>query len=330
MDLEGTITYSNPPVKDILGYAPEELIGKKGVVFMHPDDRREVEQALPELITAKQGWTGLVLRWRHKNGTYRYLESNGVPIIDSGGALVGYRGADRDITERQRAKQARMQLQLRLVTVQEEERHRLSRELHDQMGQSIAALMLGLKSLSDSGQVQSSATDRLHHLQQLANQLAQQVHTLATDLRPTALDDLGLNTALSNYVEDWSERCNITADFHTSGLVTKRLPPHLETTIYRIVQEALTNILRHADARNVSIIIERRGDRLLVIIEDDGCGFNVDEMINTPIRERRLGLLGMQERISLVGGSLNIEATPGSGTTLYVRIPTSCEEKGGF
>jgi PAS domain S-box-containing protein len=330
MAVDGRLTYSNPAVKDILGYAPEELVGHRNLLFMHEDDRSGVAEMLPEFIAAKRGWTGLVLRWRHKNGGYRHLESNAVPILDSIGVLVGYRGADRDITERQRAKQARMQLQLRLVTVQEEERHRLSRELHDQMGQSIAALMLGLKSLSDSGQFQSSASDRLQHLQDLANQLAQQVHTLATDLRPTALDDLGLNTALLNYVEEWSERSNITPDFHSSGLVQKRLPVHLETTVYRIVQEALTNVLKHSRARNVSIIIERRGDFVLTIIEDNGCGFDAEEMINTPVRERRLGLLGMQERVALVGGALNIESTPGTGTTLYVRIPTSCQEKDAF
>jgi PAS domain S-box-containing protein len=327
MDLGGTLTYSNPAIKEILGYLPDELVGHSNLLLIHEDDRTGVLEMLPEFIKAKRGWTGVVIRRHHKNGGYRYLESNAVPVLDSGGTLVGYRGADRDITERQRAKQARMQLQLRLVTLQEEERHRLSRELHDQMGQTIAALMLSLKSLSDSGDFDSPANGQLQQLQELANHLAQQVHTLATDLRPTALDDLGLNTALSNYVEEWSARSKITADFHSRGLVKERLLPHLETTIYRIVQEALTNILRHSKALNVSIIIEHREKRALAIIEDNGCGFDVEHMINTPVKDRRLGLLGMQERVALVGGTLNIESTPGIGTTLYVRIPTSCAEK---
>jgi PAS domain S-box-containing protein len=327
IDLECILTYSNPAIRDILGYLPDELVGHSSLPLIHKEDRERVSEMLPEFIKAKRGWAGLVIRWQHKNGGYRYLESNAVPILDSGGTLVGYRGADRDITERQRAKQARMQLQLRLVTVQEEERHRLSRELHDQMGQTIAALMLSLKSLSDSGDFDSPANGRLQQLQGLANHLAQQVHTLATDLRPTALDDLGLNTALSNYIEEWSARSNIAADFHSRGLEKERLPPHLETTIYRIVQEALTNVLKHSKGLNVSIIIEHRENRVLAIIEDNGCGFDVDHMINTPVKERRLGLLGMQERVALVGGTLNMESTPGIGTALYVRIPTSCAEK---
>ena len=326
MNLAGELTYSNPAIEQILGYRPEEILGKKSAMLMSSEDSAGFEEMLPQFIAAKRGWTGLVRRWRHDNGSNRHLESNAVPILDCRGELIGYRGADRDITERERAKRARLQLQLRLVTVQEEERHRLSRELHDQMGQTIAALLLGLKSLTDSGQFEMATGPRLRHLQDLTNQLAHKVHSIATDLRPTALDDLGLNSALSNYVDDWSEQTKIATGFHSSGLVKRRLPPHLETTIYRIVQEALTNILKHAQAQNVSIIVEYRKKSLMTIIEDDGRGFDVEAMLNTPAKERRLGLLGMQERIALVGGSLQIESTPSLGTTIYVRIPITCQD----
>jgi signal transduction histidine kinase len=140
---------------------------------------------------------------------------------------------------------------------------------------------------------------------------------------------LGLHTALSNYVEEWSERSRITADFHSSGLSKQRLPPHLETTVYRIVQEALTNVLKHAKAQNVSIIVEHRDKRVLAIVEDDGCGFDAEEMMNKPAKERRLGLLGMQERVALVGGALNIESTSGAGASVYVRIPIQGHENEG-
>jgi len=247
-------------------------------------------------------------------------------LWDIHGMLLGFRGTDRDITERELAKTARMQLQLRLVTVQEEERRRIARELHDQMGQSLAALMLGLKSLL-SNDVRSPIRNQIERLHDLANDLAKDVHHLALDLRPTSLDDLGLLVAISNYVEDWSSRWKIRADFHSRGLDGKRLPSHLETTVYRIVQEALTNIVRHAQAQNISVILELREDRLLAIIEDDGCGFDVEAMMNTPIRERRLGFLGMQERVALVNGTLNIESTPDLGTTVYLRIALSNDKE---
>jgi len=326
MDRSRRLTYSNPAAEVVLGYSAEEVVGQQIAGLIHEADRQKIEPKLPDLIRQKRGWTALVLRWRHKNGTYRYLETNAAPILDPDGEVIGYRGTNRDITERQQAKISRMELQLRLVTVQEEERHRLSRELHDQMGQSLAALMLGLKSLKDSGSCHESAKDRLKQLQELTNQLAQQVHEIAMDLRPTALNDLGLHTAVSNYLDEWSRRCKVGADFHSSGLTKQRLPTHVETTIYRFVQEALTNILKHAKARNVSVILSYRVNGVQAIVEDDGSGFDVEAMIRLPVSERRLGLLGMEERVSLVGGRFTVESTPGVGTTLFVSIPTNRQE----
>lgn len=322
MDRTRRLTYSNPAVEVVLGYRADEVLGQQSTALIHEADRQKIEAKLPDLIRKKRGWTAMVLRWRHKNGTYRYLETNAAPILDRNGEVMGYRGTNRDITERQQAKISRMELLLRLVTVQEEERHRLSRELHDQMGQSVAALMLGLKSLRDSGSCQESATDRLKQLQELTNQLAQQVHEIAMDLRPTALNDLGLHTAVSNHLEEWSRRCKIRADFHSIGLTQERLSTHVETTIYRFVQEALTNILKHAKARNVSVVLSHRSTGVQAIVEDDGSGFDVEAMIKLPVSERRLGLLGMQERVALVGGRFTVESSAGVGTTLFVCIPT--------
>lgn len=228
--------------------------------------------------------------------------------------------------ERQRAKDARRQLQLSLVTLQEEERHRLARQLHDQVSQSLSALMLGLKSFENRVKSEPTMIALLQKLQRLSSQLAQEVSTLARDLRPVALDDLGLHAALSNYVDDWSERSGVTANLR--GVAQGRLPRHIETTVYRIVQEGLTNVLKHAYARQVSVIVECRDDIALLIIEDDGCGFDSDTIAATPVRERKLGLLGMQERAALVGGTLHIESILTRGTTLYVRIPvTKCGQE---
>jgi len=230
-DTEGVCTYSNPAVEFILGYKPEELVSKNNLCLVHEEDRATLERLLVEGRVQKRGWSSVVLRWQHRDRGFRWLESYAVPIISASGELLGHRGTDRDITERERTQKARMQLELRLITVQEDERHRIARELHDQTGQSLAALMLGLKSLSNSDQLQGSAYARLKQLHDLANDLARDVHHLALDLRPTALDDLGLQIALSNYVEDWSERWKISADCHTHGLEKQRLSSTIETTI---------------------------------------------------------------------------------------------------
>jgi len=234
-----------------------------------------------------------------------------------------------EIIRHKESETARVQLLRRLVNAQEEERRRISRELHDQTGQHLAALLLGLKTLNSSaGNGRASLHKGLLQLQELTERLVEETHHLAWELRPAALDDLGLEMAISNYVEKWSERSSIALDFH-SGLDKCRLPPPVETAAYRIVQEALTNVLKHAHANRVSVMLEYRHDELLVIVEDNGRGFHPE--VPFTVKERGgLGLVGIQERAALVGGKLNIESEPGSGTTLAIRIPApaSSQQKG--
>jgi signal transduction histidine kinase len=138
------------------------------------------------------------------------------------------------------------------------------------------------------------------------------------ELRPTALDDLGLRAALANYVQDWSHRVGVRADLHTTGLSADRLTSEVETTLYRIAQEALTNVAKHAHADSVDVILERRGDHVSLIIEDDGVGF---ERGGTEAPLAGFGLLGMQERAALVGATVQVESAAGEGTTVIVRMP---------
>jgi two-component system CheB/CheR fusion protein len=229
--------------------------------------------------------------------------------------------------ERARSEQAREQLLQQLVTAQEEERRHIARELHDQMGQDITALILGLKVLQGNSAIGDSTAERIAQLQAMAVQIGNEVRSLAVQLRPSVLDDLGLALALNNYVEQWSARAHVAVDLHSSGLDGKRLPLAVETTIYRLVQESLNNVLKHARAAEVSVIIERHADEVRLIVEDDGAGFNVPPLPTppTPVIKPdvvpQLGLIGMQERVVLLGGSLAIESAPGSGTTIFARIP---------
>ena len=231
-------------------------------------------------------------------------------------------GALRDeIVERERLEAGRQELMRQLVRAQEEERRRISRELHDEIGQYLTALMLGLKSL-EAATREPEHMQTLKSLQAITGRVGQEIHELALQLRPTALDDLGLLRTLANYVAEWSARTGIAADFHSAGWIGERLPSHIESTIYRIVQEALTNIVKHANARQVSVIIERRADKADVIIEDDGRGFPVEVWARRDA-PNQLGLLGMKERAALVGGQCNVESSVGKGTTVFVRIPVT-------
>jgi signal transduction histidine kinase len=153
-------------------------------------------------------------------------------------------------------------------------------------------------------------------------------HRLAWELRPPALGDLGLEMALQRYTVEWSEVSVIPVDFHTHGFDEQRLAPELETVLYRVTQEALTNIARHAQARQVSLLLECRADLVSLIIEDDGRGFDPQAAIEHRSASDRLGLLGMEERVKLAGGTVTIESSPGTGTTVYVRLPRRNENPG--
>lgn len=319
---DGRFLSANPALARMFGYdSAEQLINDRKNIerehYVDPERRRTFKKLIEENGVV---W-GFELQASRKDGSMIWTSENVQAVRDESGKLLYYEGIVEDITRRKEVEAERLELQRRLVRAQEDEQRRISRELHDQLGQSLVALLLGLKSLKDT--VQSKpAKGKIQRLQDMTSRIADEMHGLIRELRPTALDDLGLYTALSNYIEEWSQRSNIAADFHSNGLLNQRLESQLESTIYRIVQEALNNVMKHADAQSVSVILEKRANRVSVIVEDDGIGFDVEELLTTPARNRRFGLLGMQERVMLVGGSLNIESTPGVGTTVLVHIDT--------
>ena len=222
-----------------------------------------------------------------------------------------------EINKHRLAQKARQELQTRLLNAQEEERSRISRELHDEVGQQITALMLALKALESAAPAEQTPA-KLRELRATAEQVGREIHQLAQELRPVALDELGLSRALSGYLDAWAERSGINVDFVSAGIDEPRLPSALETTLYRVVQEAMNNIYKHAAAKGVSVSIERRGDSVVGIVEDDGSGFESDLQNRDPAR---LGIAGMNERAATVGGTLTIESSAGGGTTVRIQIP---------
>jgi PAS domain S-box-containing protein len=208
-----------------------------------------------------------------------------------------------------------------LATTEEEQRRRISRELHDQLGQHCASLIIGLTALQAGLPEGSGTVSQLERLVQLASRIDDDLHRIALELRPTALDDVGLHDTLLNLAEEWGERSRVEVDFSSQGLDHRHLPPEVETAVFRIVQEALTNVQKHAAARRVGLILRLRGDGLVVIVEDDGAGFDPEGVVEAAEAAGRLGMRGMRERAALVVGDLEVESAPGEGTTIFVRIP---------
>lgn len=213
--------------------------------------------------------------------------------------------------------QIRAQLLEKAITAQEDERKRIARELHDETSQLLTSLVVGLKvleGLNDPAQIRAQVAE----LRELAAGTLHSVHGLALELRPSVLDDLGLVAAVQRHVAAQARKHGLEVDFHTAGLDGMRLPPGTETAVYRIIQEALANVVRHSRASGASLVLERRREALVAIVEDNGRGFEVDSLL---AREQSLGLHGMRERSFLVGGKLTIESSPGGGTTVFVEVP---------
>jgi signal transduction histidine kinase len=202
----------------------------------------------------------------------------------------------------------------RVVAGQELERRRLARELHDETGQALTSILLGLRAVEETASG-DGAKKSIGDVRELVVTTLQDVRKLAVQLRPKALDDFGLVAALERLAQTFAEGTGISVDLETQ-LHGERLPEELETTLYRIVQEALTNVVKHAEAQNVSVLLVRRENSVTLVVEDDGQGFDP-----SATREGALGLLGMQERIELHDGKMTIEVSPQRGTTLVVEMP---------
>lgn len=231
----------------------------------------------------------------------------------------------REIAERRAAEQRVRELLGRHVQAIEDERSRISRELHDTLGQHLAALGIGLKMIDDLPGRPAAAHERLQQLREVLDRLEDQIDRLSFELRPPALDELGLEAALRSFVDGWSHDSGVEVDLHTHGLRTGRLASVVETTVYRVVQEALVNVRKHAGATRVGVIVERRLDELRTVVEDDGRGF--DPAAVAPSGGRHWGLRSMAERALLVAGQLQVESSEGAGTTVYLSIPVPAGEQ---
>ena len=206
-----------------------------------------------------------------------------------------------------------------IIQAQEQERQRIARELHDETSQVLTSLLISLTLLEETVETQE-ARERIADTRALAHSTLRAIRNLSIDLRPSALDDLGLLPALRWYVKEYQKKCSIDVKFHATGF-KERLPAEMETALYRIVQECLTNTAKHANANRVTITLKEETDMVYARITDDGVGFDYEALLKTPGQERGLGLAGMNERAVLLDGTLNIHSTSGQGTIIEVSIP---------
>lgn len=319
---DGRLLACNPAFASMFGFDSVEHALNAGLEVLFSD--RAVWESLVQTLRTCETLQNHELTLRRLHGDSSIVLARLVGQFNRQGHLIAIQGYFQDVTSHRRAEREHRRLSLRLAAVQESERARFSRELHDQIGQEVTGLQLHLQSLVNDPAVGTSTRQQLVRLTGLAAQLTRSVHQIAWELRPSVLDDLGLNKALERYTADWSERSGVLVDYQSSGFTTGWTTDSMvEISIYRIAQEALHNVWNHAQAGHASVLLQQRQNEVRLIVEDNGRGFEVETVMLTLIEQGKLGLLGMRERASLVGGNLHIESTPGQGTAVFFTVSLS-------
>jgi two-component system, chemotaxis family, CheB/CheR fusion protein len=364
LDAGGHIEMWNSGAEHTFGYTAAEVMGQYIDIIFTPEDRRR-QTPLAEMETAREKGRAADERWHiKKDGTRFYVSGVLTPLHDHKGVVTGYVKIARDLTQQRRTEEElrrindelevrvrertfelaraneslrdeiseriqterdRVRLLRQIVRAQEDERRRIARDIHDQVGQQMTALRLNLAAIDQGYGGDGEIREKLNQTKAIAERLDADVDFLAWELRPAALDDIGVAEAMDSFVRQWSRYSGVEAQFHTTGLDRERLSPETETNLYRIMQEALNNTMKYAQASRVDVLLERRDSQVVLIVEDNGAGFNPNAEIGDE-DHKGMGLVGMRERAALVGGTLQIESRPKKGTTIFVRVPAMFSE----
>ncbi len=317
--LDGTIVSWNSGAAKVYGYLAEEVIGRS-VNLLIPPERRDELPRIMEILRRGESIKNYETTRRTKGGNVIDVSLTISPIRDSLQNLVGAATIARDITSSKQAEKGLKTFSRRLIEAQEAERQSIARELHDEIGQVLTAVRINLQSIQRSGAADQS-NPRFDESIAVVDEALGRVRDLSIELRPSLLDDLGLSAALRWYVDRYAQRTGIIAEVLNDFEEDSRLPRELETACFRIAQEALTNVARHAQAGSVSVQLERSWDRMLLTVMDDGVGFDLDSMRKNALAASALGLRGMEERALAVGGHIEIDSGSGRGTRVRASFP---------
>jgi len=314
-DLTGRYTSVNRAAEKLSGYSRKEIIGKHFSNFIAPSHLRSARENLCRKLDQRPETT-YEAEIVSKTGRRTPVEVSSRLVYENG-QPVGVQGTARDISERKQTQEALRIYSRALIEAQETERQRIARELHDEIGQVLTAVRINLQTVQTARSVDEAAP-HLEDSIRVTDEALRQVRDLSLDLRPPHLDDFGLTTALRWFIDRFSQRTGILAEFEATD-DEQRLTRETETACFRIAQEALTNVARHAKAKRVSVRLSRNRDQLFLIVKDDGVGFDVKALKDsTPVA---LGLRGMKERASAVRGRIDIDSADGKGTQVRVRFP---------
>jgi PAS domain S-box-containing protein len=319
-DLEGNIQTANKAAAELSGYRLEELLGMNVKSFLGDESLNLAREVGRGLIQRRLVETPYELRLIRKNGSEAICMVS-TNLITSDGEPKGFQNIARDVTQEKRMQENLRYYLQEITRAQEEERKRIARELHDDTAQLLGSLSRQLDNfVRKKHGLAPNEVLFLKDLQAQLNRGVQSVHRFVQDLRPSLLDDLGLIPALRSLMKDLQEYEGIGTKLKVVG-GERRFSPEFESLLFRIVQEALSNIRRHAQASEAQVVMEFAKDKVKVTISDNGQGFELSGRVDDLPRSGKLGLAGMQERARLLGGTFEVKSTPGKGTTLIVEVP---------
>jgi two-component system sensor histidine kinase UhpB len=320
----GVIHGVSSAITALAGYAPTDLVGRHYADFIHADDVALVTDAFTQLLKKERAGP-ITLRYRCKDGAWRTIQASARNHI-ADPAVRALIVLTRDVTDQLEAERSLSQanaelhrLSQRLISAHEEERAHLGRELHDDVGQILVGLSLSIASGSGAAGM-APVAQQIGAWRRLVEEALEHLRALVLDLRPPALEELGLAAALTAHVEHVRTLTGSDISLVVAADLG-RLAPDIEITCFRIVQEALTNAIRHSDGSHFQVRLRRVDRTLHVTVRDDGMGFDVGTARDRAVREGRIGLLSMRERATLVGGHLDIHSSPGQGAEVRATLP---------
>ncbi|MFH1739605.1 MAG: PAS domain S-box protein, partial [bacterium] len=358
LDEDGVITYVSPAIRSVLGYRPSDLIGRSGFDLVHPDDRSRSMESFQRILAGESQVSEY--HFVAASGDLRWMRTS-TRMVSRGNRVIGVHGIVTDMTDRKQAEDALQQahddlehrvkertndlleanralkdeiaerkraekhihiLTQELIKAQENERRKIALDLHDNVAQELSGVRVGLSMLfDDHPEISHEVKQKVSDLSKILHESIVAIRDLAYYLRPSSLDQLGLVNTVFQYGKDFSEKTNTQFEFYSAGLDNLELDFDTAINLYRVTQEALNNVKKHAAASHVTIRLAASSTNILLRIEDNGKGFDVQERTKSALLEKRMGLGSMEERISLLQGRMNIASHPNEGTKVLIEVP---------